>query len=141
MSLYDPFLPSKSYDMRPRDRQRSLAVFNPDGEAIGILLLNGRTIDVAYKMRHFRLEIDGVTGPGAIFIFHIRELVFFADGSHNREFPQFLASCSHGDPEIIEHIDFRELSSAMNNMLPSHMDTIRMRFQQRMYAPSYRTKF
>ena len=141
MSLYDPFLPSKSYGMHPRDKQRSLAVFNPEGEAICVLLLNTRTIDAAYSMRGFMLEIDSPNGPGAIFNIHTRELIFFDDGSSNREFPQFMAACTHGDEEILQHIDPKELASAMNSMLPQGMRTIRMWFQQRMYQPSYRTKF
>lgn len=129
------------YGMRPRDRQRSLAVFDTEGEAICVLLLNTRTIDAAYKMRGFMLEIDSRNGPTAIFNIHVRELVFFDDGSSNREMPQLMAACTHGDEEILQHIDPKELANAMNSMLPSGMRTIRMWFQQRMSMPTYRTKF
>ena len=129
------------YGMRPRDRQRSLAVFNPDGEAIGILLLNGQTIDIAHKLYGFRLELDRVGRPGAIYNFHARELVFFSDGSSSRELPQLLAVCTHGDEELIEHIDFKELANYMNTMLPQGIHTIRMRYQERMSMYSPRPKF
>jgi hypothetical protein len=113
------------FEREHKQNKRSIAVFNTEGEALGIVTLCFDTIERMFAYRNITLILEG--HAFATIALYCSHLVYTYEGRPNQNYPQLLMNCTGGSPQAMESINFLALSNILNQHIHMGLKEFHMR--------------